>query len=178
MRGEKNTQTAVRQGLRRHLRAIWRYGYALSGSPDRADDLAQATCVRALERHHQVSSTERLDAWFLTICRSIWLNELRAQSVRRAQSLDTTPEAEMPQIAASAEVNIFAREVLTEVMGLPEAQRDVVMLVFVEGYSYREAADILSVPLGTVMSRLHAARAKLRHLAAADTKRHAGQRRQ
>lgn len=71
----------------------------------------------------------------------------------------------MPQQNIASEMNIFAREVFTEVMALPEAQREVAMLVFVEGHSYREAAEILDVPVGTVMSRLHAARKKLRPLA-------------
>lgn len=165
MFGKRNLETQVRRALQKHLKSIWRYGFALSGSPDLADDLTQATCVRALERYQQVTSTDRLDAWFMTICRSIWLNEVRSRAIRRAQSLDTTPEADMPQQISTSETNIFAREVFTEVMALPEAQREVVVLVFVEGHSYREAAEILEVPVGTIMSRLHAARKKLRPLA-------------
>ena len=59
------------------------------------------------------------------------------------------------------ESNILAREVLLEVLALPEAQRTAVVLVYVEGYSYKEAAELLDIPIGTVMSRLAAARGKL-----------------
>ncbi len=58
-------------------------------------------------------------------------------------------------------MNLLAREVLLEVMALPEAQRATVVLVYVEGYSYKEAAEILGIPIGTVMSRLAGARGKL-----------------
>lgn len=98
----------------------------------------------------------------MTICRSIWLNEVRSRSVRRSQALSVTPEAELIAIGPDSETNIFATEVFTQVMQLPEAQRETVMLVFVEGYSYREAAAMLDVPIGTIMSRLANARQKLK----------------
>ena len=164
MPSEKNNDATVRAALTQHLKGIWRYGLSLSGRADVADDLAQATCVRALERVHQVTSDRRLDAWFMTICRSIWLNELRSQTIRRAQSLDAEPGLELIAQDLDTETNYFATEVFTEVMALPEAQREVVILVYVQGYTYRETAEIMEVPIGTVMSRLHAARGKLQAL--------------
>ncbi len=62
----------------------------------------------------------------------------------------------------TAEANIFVTEVLSQVAALPEAQKEAVMLVYVEGFSYKDAADVLDVPIGTVMSRLAAARGKLK----------------
>ena len=162
MLGLKNSQSAVRAAIQAHLAGLWRFALSLSGNPDTADDLVQAACLRALERHHQVQSVDRLDAWLMTICRSIWLNEMRAQSIRKAQSLAVTPDEELISATLDAETNFFALEVFTKVMDLPEAQRAAVLLVFVEGFSYREAAEILDVPIGTVMSRLSAARTKLR----------------
>lgn len=157
-----SSEQAARQAIGTHAKRVWRFALALSGAPDVADDLAQATCLRALERHHQITHTDRLDSWLMTICRSIWLNELRAQTVRRAQALSVTPDAELIASGADAELNIFAREVFTQVMQLPEAQRETVVLVFVEGYTYREAAALLEVPIGTIMSRLSNARKKLK----------------
>ncbi|WP_171103022.1 MULTISPECIES: RNA polymerase sigma factor [unclassified Ruegeria] len=157
-----NSEQAVRGAIQTHSKRVWRFALSLSGASDIADDLLQATCLRALERHHQVTSTARLDSWLMTICRSIWLNEIRSRSVRKAQALSVTPEVELISQDADAETNIFAAEVFTKVMELPEAQRETVMLVFVEGYSYREAADILGVPIGTIMSRLSNARQKLK----------------
>lgn len=154
----------VREALTQNLKGIWRFAFSLSGNPETANDLVQATCVRALERSHQVTSDHRLDAWLMTICRSIWLNDLRAQRIRQTQSLSHAPDAALLDPRADTETNFFASEVFTKVMQLPEAQRATVMLVFVQGYAYREAADILDVPIGTVMSRLSAARGKLKHL--------------
>ena len=164
MVGEMNSEQAVRGAIQTHSKRVWRFGLALSGASDVADDLLQSTCLRALERHHQVTSYERLDSWLMTICRSIWLNEVRARSVRRAQALSVTPEAELVATGPDSETNIFAAEVFSKVMELPEAQRSTVELVYVQGFKYSEAARILDVPIGTVMSRLSAARASLAHL--------------
>ncbi len=157
-----SSEQAVRGAIQTHSKRVWRFGLALSGASDIADDLMQATALRALEKHHQVTSHERLDSWLMTICRSIWLNEIRARSVRKAQALSVTPEAELVASGPDSETNIFAAQVFTQVMQLPEAQRETVMLVFVEGYSYREAAAMLDVPIGTIMSRLSNARQKLK----------------
>ncbi|WP_419739286.1 RNA polymerase sigma factor [Ruegeria sp.] len=162
MSGEISSEQAVRGAIQTHSKRVWRFGLALSGASDVADDLLQSTCLRALERHHQVTSHDRLDSWLMTICRSIWLNEVRARSVRKAQALSVTPETELIATGPDSETNIFAAEVFTQVMHLPEAQRETVMLVFVEGYSYREAAALLEVPIGTIMSRLSTARQKLK----------------
>jgi len=177
MGGEISSEQAVRGAIQTHSKRVWRFGLALSGASDVADDLLQSTCLRALERHHQVTSHDRLDSWLMTICRSIWLNEVRARSVRKAQALSVTPEAELIARESDSETNIFAAEVFTQVMQLPEAQRETVMLVFVEGYSYREAAALLEVPIGTIMSRLSNARQKLKNVMqheAADAVRRSG----
>lgn len=144
-----------------HLPLLWRYALSLSRKRDVADDLVQATCLRAIEKHTQFDGVGRLEAWCLTICRSIWLNQIRAQTVRAASAIDTVPEAELRAIVPDQVANIFATEVLLEVMQLPEAQRETVFLVYVEGFRYSEAAKLLDVPIGTVMSRLSAARNKL-----------------
>jgi RNA polymerase sigma-70 factor (ECF subfamily) len=140
--------------------AVWRFALAMTGRRDIADDLAQTTMLRALERIDQFQSGS-VEAWCITICRSIWLNELRARAVRDRAAIslaDTTAPAVM---FSDAESNLFAREVFTKVMGLPEAQRETVALVYGSGFTYSEAAKILGVPIGTVMSRLSAARGKL-----------------
>jgi RNA polymerase sigma-70 factor (ECF subfamily) len=155
---------AVKTGLREHLRRLWRYGVVLSGSRDAADDLVQATCLRALERTHQFQPGTRLDRWLMSILHSIWLNEVRATRYRRGQGLVDAETALVFDGANQIETNISAVQVLTHVQSLPEAQRETVFLVYVEGFSYREAAELMGVPIGTVMSRLAGARAKLASL--------------
>ncbi len=91
----------------------------------------------------------------------LWLNELRSRKVREGGGLVPTEETPLADSSPTTEVNIFARQVLSKIQGLPEAQRVAVLLVYVEGYSYRECAEMLDIPIGTVMSRLAAARVKL-----------------
>ncbi len=148
-------------GLRAELARLWRYGLVLSGNRDTAEDLVQATCVRALERAHQFQIGTRLDRWLISILHSIWLNEIRARKVREGRGLVDADAVLVFDGLKDTETNILAGQVLREVQDLPEVQRETVYLVYVEGLTYREAADTLAVPIGTVMSRLAAARAKL-----------------
>ncbi|UNK63749.1 RNA polymerase sigma factor [Buttiauxella ferragutiae] len=130
----------------------------LSHQRDIADDLVQATCVRAIERAAQFEAGSRMDSWLFSILHSIWLNEVRAQQIRRGQGfvdIDTLTES------GNCDDPIWTNDVMKRVARLPEAQRDTVFLVYVEELSYREAAKILNVPVGTVMSRLATARLTL-----------------
>jgi RNA polymerase sigma-70 factor (ECF subfamily) len=143
------------------LPRLWRYGLVLSRDPVAAEDLVQATCVRALERSSQFTVGTRLDRWLFSILRSIWLNQLRAQRIRTGQGLVDPEQALVTDGVHEIETNIFAGQVLERALELPEAQRETLLLVYAEGLTYQEAADVLNVPIGTVMSRLAAARLKL-----------------
>lgn len=158
---EKISDLELSEAIVAALPNLRRFAISLTGSPDFADDLSQKTCLRALERKAQVYDVGGVKPWLLTICRSIWYNELRSQKLRQTQSLDASVGMDIPADLLPSETNIFAREVFTSIGALPETQRSVVNLVLIEGYSYREAAEILDVPIGTIMSRLSAARAKL-----------------
>jgi len=153
----------IRAGLSQNLARLWRYGLALSAARDAADDLVQATAVRALERAEQFQSGTRLDRWLFAILRSIWLNEIRARRIRQGQGF-VDPEQVLFSDGQEIEANIFAGQVLNAVHRLPEAQRETVLLVYVEGLSYAEAAAFLGTPIGTIMSRLAAARLALAEL--------------
>ena len=147
-------------GLPSMLPRLWRYGLVLARNPETAEDLVQTTCVRALEKSSQFEISTRLDRWLFAILRSIWINQLRGQRVRSGQGVVDT-EALTSDGVREIETNIFAAQVLREVLDLPESQRETVLLVYVEGLTYREAAEVLKVPVWTVMSRLAAARLKL-----------------
>lgn len=151
----------IRAGLSQNLTRLWRYAVVLSHQRDVADDLVQATCVRALERAGQFTPGTRLDRWLFSILHSIWLNEVRSRRVRMGQGFVDADETLVFDGARNTETHIFANQVLRQVQALPEAQRTVVFLAYVEELSYREVADLLEIPIGTVMSRLAAARAKL-----------------
>lgn len=159
-----NGQDEVRAGLASQLVRLWRYGLVLAGRRDVADDLVQATCLRALEHAQQFSPGTNLQRWLFSIMHSIWLNEVRARRVRQGQGTIDAQTALVVDGAEEVEVNVFANQVLREVQALPDGQREAVFLVYVEGMAYREAAAILNVPIGTIMSRLAAARTTLGRL--------------
>ena len=140
---------------------LWRYAVALTGRRDWADDLAQTTCLRALDKADQFEPGTHLDRWMFRMAQRIWLNELRSRKVRTGGGLVPVEEIDIPDHSPEAETNILARDVLNRVNALPEAQRHSVFLVYVEGFSYKEAAEIMDIPIGTVMSRLAAARKRL-----------------
>lgn len=151
----------MRAGLPDLYPRLWRFALSLTGERTGADDLAQATAARALEQAAKYQAGTSLSAWLFTMARRIWLNEKRAERIRGAGTLVPVEDIDLPAQTADAETNRMAREVLTKVMALPEAQRATVLLVYVEGHTYKEAAAILEIPIGTVMSRLAAARQKL-----------------
>jgi RNA polymerase sigma-70 factor (ECF subfamily) len=161
---------AVVAGLPALLPRLWRYGLILSRDPVAAEDLVQATALRALERSSQFVIGTRLDRWLFSILRSIWLNQLRAQRIRTGHGLVDAEDVLVTDGAEQIETNILAGQVLKQAMGLPDAQRETLLLVYVEGFTYQEAADVLSVPIGTVMSRLAAVRLKLGTLEAPASK--------
>ena len=152
---------------------LYRVARSLAGQPADAEDLVQDTLIRAFR------AIDRFDgahprAWLLTILRNTHLNGVRMRSAvlladghEVAATMDrlgtATPAAE--EIVVS---ELFESVVLEALSALPDKHRRVIALVDVDGLSYQEAADVLGVPLGTVMSRLHRARARIRTRLAAE----------
>jgi RNA polymerase sigma-70 factor (ECF subfamily) len=118
------------------LPRLWRYGVVLARDPVAAEDLVQATCLRALERSSQFVVGTRLDRWLFSILRSIWFNQLRAQRIRVGQGLVDAEDVLVTDGAKEIETNILAGQVLKHALGLPEAQRETLLLVYVEGFTY------------------------------------------
>lgn len=156
--GQKSQRRAVQEGLPALYQRLWRFCLVLTKDRLAADDLAQAACERALLNSDKFEAGTALDRWVFTIARRLWLNEVRSQQVRRGTGTVSIEDSAIIDEKPNTEVNILAREVLSIVQALPDAQRLVVLLVYVEGYTYREAASFLDVPIGTVMSRLSTAR--------------------
>ena len=144
-----------------HLARLWRYGLILSRQRDVADDLVQATCVRAIERAEQFTIETRIDRWLFSILHSLWINEVRSRQVRMGQGFVDANTALVVDGTVELETRVLANQILGKVETLPEAQREALFLAYVEGLSYREVADVLNIPIGTVMSRLAGARAKI-----------------
>ncbi len=154
-------RTEVRNGLEACLPRLWRYALILTRNAQDAEDLAQATCLRALERAHQFVPGTRLDRWLFAILRSIWLNQVRSDRVREGAGRVDAEATLWFDGSQAIEANILAAQVLSKLGALPTAQRETALLVYAEGYSYAEAAAMLGIPIGTVMSRLSSVRAAL-----------------
>ncbi len=149
------------------LRAFAR---SLTRVADQADDLVQATCLRGLDRIDQFAEGTRLDSWLFRIMRNLWIDEFRR--AKPVVSLTDTPAAEEIPGLDGREVTLdrlVLAEVGAAVANMPEEQRSVLVLVCVEGMKYREVAEILGIPIGTVMSRLARARQAIAGIADDDT---------
>jgi RNA polymerase sigma-70 factor (ECF subfamily) len=143
------------------LPRLWAFALRLSGNRHDAEDVVQRACVRGLERAHQLQPGTAPLSWMFSIVHSTWINELRARKVRSRSSmqwdddfLQTVPDPG----ARTPEENLLNAQIIEAVERLPEAQRIVMLIVAIEGLSYAEAAEVLDVPIGTVMSRLSRAR--------------------
>jgi RNA polymerase sigma-70 factor (ECF subfamily) len=154
---------AVRIEMETLLPRLRRFAHALAGDRDEGDDLVQAACAKALAALHQFTPGTRLDAWMFTIIRTGFLDRARSRSRRPTVSDPDVVEAlsDGGVGARSAEDRLMLARVRAAMAQLPEDQRAVLALVAIEGFGYREAAEILGVPLGTVMSRLARARVRL-----------------
>lgn len=143
------------------LPRLWRFGVMLCRSPEHVPDLVQMTCLRAMEKAGQFEPGTRFDRWCFAIMASIWKNELRSRSVRRGNGQVDAELALVFDAREHTEREIFTKQVFEEVQRLPDAQRVAVLLIYVEGYRYSEAAQLLEIPIGTLMSRLAAAKTAL-----------------
>jgi RNA polymerase sigma-70 factor, ECF subfamily len=151
----------MRAGLIRLLPRLRRFGIALTGSQADADELVQDTCERAMRRQDQLRDGSRLDAWLYGIMRNRWTDEIRWRRIRRHEDIETAHTAVGDEGERTAEARITLGAVRDALATLPCEQRSVLTLVCVDGLSYQEAADVLGVAIGTVMSRLSRGRREL-----------------
>jgi len=143
-----------------HIPALRRYAFALLRDRDRADDLVQDTLERALSRWLLRRGDADVRAWLFTILRNLHVSAWRRD--RRHGATVAVDETTMPAIAARQDTALEVRDVLAALDQLPEEQKSLLLLVGVEDFSYEDAARILGMPIGTVMSRLSRARQRLR----------------
>lgn len=145
------------------LPRLRRFGLATCRDQAQADDLVQAAVEKALKARAQWQPGSRLDSWMFRIMQNLWIDQVRSA---RHQSPVDEPE-ELEQVAEDVpwdrvvEAQMTLDRVLAVMRTMPEAMRSVLALVSIDGLSYAEAAEVLEVPIGTVMSRLSRARAEL-----------------
>jgi len=155
--------TASRQGIaslvERHYESLYRYAYRLSGASTDAEDLTQEAFCKAQAQMGQLRDPERAKPWLFAILRNAYLHRARSDRAHRQVSLDAVGDLpddppEVPEIGSDQ-----LQQALNE---LPEGFRTPVILFYFEDMSYRDIAEQMDLPIGTVMSRLARAKAHLR----------------
>lgn len=144
-----------------HIPALRRYARLLTGDPTRADDLVQDTLERACVKWALWKPGSALRSWLLSLMHNLHVNQRRDWRHDDGHAdLDDAPEAAHEPMTLAAE----RMDLQQALAALSPPMREILLLVTVEEYSYAEAAGILDIPVGTVMSRLHRARERLRQL--------------
>jgi RNA polymerase sigma-70 factor (ECF subfamily) len=160
----------IRLQLVTMLPRLRRFAVSLAGNRDRADDLVQGTCERALKSADSWQPGTRLDSWLYRIMQNMWIDEMRKMKTRGQElQVDDAYELAGEDGVRTVEASLAASEVMVALAKLPEEQRVIVTLICVEDLSYREASEILGIPIGTVMSRLSRARRALAEALGAET---------
>lgn len=149
--------------LAAHIPRLRRYARALTGDYFLADDLVQDTLERGLAKFGLWRRTGRLDSWLLSIMHNVFINQLKARG-NRAREIPLDEQTIEPAVRGEQSDRLEVRDLAGALAQLPAEQREVLLLVTLDERSYEEAARILDLPVGTVMSRLSRARERLRQL--------------
>ena len=148
-----------RERLIAFLPRLRRFAYGLSGDPAQADDLAQDACVRALTYRDQWQPGTKFESWMFRITQNLWIDKRRSlKSKGIHHDLDSVEEPSGVDGRDVTEGRLTLAKVMEGMQALSDDQRTLMVLVCIEGASYKEAAEILEMPIGTVMSRLARAR--------------------
>jgi RNA polymerase sigma-70 factor, ECF subfamily len=149
--------------LETEIPRLRRYARALTRDGSRADDLVQSCLVRAVAKEHLWQPGTDLRAWLFTILHNQHVNDIR-RSVREGITVPVEDMAPVLTSNSNAGASLQLRDLERAIARLPEEQRQVILLVGLEGMRYEEVAKILGIPIGTVRSRLSRGREMLREL--------------
>lgn len=143
-----------------HYTALYRYAFRLSGAAAEAEDLTQETFCQAQAKLEQLRDWDRAKAWLFTILRNVYLHRVRQAKQEQRVSFDALDE--LPDRLPDRLPEVEPAQLQQALNELPEVFRTPIVLYFFEDFSYKEIAEQMQVPLGTVMSRLARAKAFLR----------------
>lgn len=149
-------KSAFNQQLEALRPRLYRVAFSWSHNPELSDDLVQETMVKALKNAHQVKSKDAIDGWLFGILNNCWRDYFRR--LKEVEDIDNVVLINEVTPSHVVEAHNVVEKVRMAIATLPAGQNKVVTLVDLEGFSYNEVAEILEVPVGTVMSRLCRAR--------------------
>ena len=165
-----NNSSFIRQELQKHRDMLYQLAYSWCHQPALADDLVQDALLKALRNSGQLNDRRSVRAWLTRILSNCWYDHLRSR--RNVVDIDNLPVEELPKTGDGAERQDIIDRVRQMIAQLPNGQRQVITLVDLAGFSYAEIADIMEIPIGTVMSRICRARQSLRTALAEYDPRH------
>jgi RNA polymerase sigma-70 factor (ECF subfamily) len=164
VRGMHATLDRLREQIVELLPRLRRFARALARDPHDADDLVQIAVERALTRSEQLRPDSRLSSWMFGILRNAWIDETRARGRRNRVFVAAALGEHVRE--GSSDAHTEALTVQDAMAHLPDEQRIAISLVLVEGLSYKEAAEIMGIPVGTLTSRLARGREALQTMLA------------
>ncbi|PIW26837.1 MAG: hypothetical protein COW30_12720 [Rhodospirillales bacterium CG15_BIG_FIL_POST_REV_8_21_14_020_66_15] len=153
----------VSEALHANIKSLRRYALALTRNAEDADDLVQECLKRALTYIHSNHEIRNMRSYLFTILNNVYMDEL-ARLRRRGQPVDIEDVADSVASPPNQMPRLGCRDLSNALDRIPEEQKQVLLLIGLEGMSYRAAAHTLGVPIGTVMSRLSRGREQLRRL--------------
>jgi len=155
-----NNARFIKQELEKRRELLYQLAYSWCHQPALADDLVQDTMVKALRNARQLQNTKAIKSWLSRILSNCWYDHLRSR--RDTVDIDNLPAEILPSVPDGNEHRDMVERVRHAIGNLPDGQRQVITLVDLAGFSYAEIADILDIPIGTVMSRICRARNSLK----------------
>jgi RNA polymerase sigma-70 factor, ECF subfamily len=158
--GASVSQREIVPLVEEHSDMLYRYAYRLSGNVSDAQDLTQETFCKAFAQFGQLRDPQRAKSWLFSILRNAYLHRLRSDRQRKHVSLDEV--GDVPETYSDDLPDIDPQELQEALNELPEVFRTPIILYYFEDFSYRDIADQMELPIGTVMSRLARAKAFLR----------------
>lgn len=160
-----NQLSELRRGISELLPRLRRFGAALTGSQDEGDDIVQAAIERALSKSSQWQQGTRLDSWMFKIMQNLWKDRVRKiKHDRKKQVLEFASTDQAVDGRKVTETMLMLTRTREQFSNLSDEHRMVLALVVIDGHSYQEAASLLEIPIGTLMSRLYRAREALREM--------------
>jgi RNA polymerase sigma-70 factor (ECF subfamily) len=158
--GMPGSQRSVERLVEEHYTALFRYAYRLSGSEADAEDLTQETFCKAQMKLGQLRQADRAKSWLFSILRNAYLHRVREEKNQPTLSFDLI--GDIPETLDEPLGDIDREQLQQALNELPEVFRTPILLYYFDDFSYRDIAEEMEVPIGTVMSRLARARAYLR----------------